>query len=638
MRSRRTIVVDFDTCDKKKLEDDEKLRFEQSIRRRFASVMHTTNVRSIVVSGAVSASNAPPVPPRRKKRKAKPAAIAKSAIEETSPTRLRKPDRKRLAPLPPPPPPPPPPRAIRRIKSHVARDQPQETSNVQTEADDAEETLNSLSSMESPQPPSLQPEDVETEKNHDRNDRQSGRRRETNSPRGRPFVFETRNKYPPLFFTLHDFQNVMSNTMQQRDDDDDTNDEGCKPSVGLSDKCRGSIREFFEKPSLDDEEGNVCFRVTTTNLPFERCLDRAWTATFADRLIENVDESSRFIFEDYIDRSSKVNVRRSAGPMCCDSIQEEATIPRLTKVRFVIESPSSSTPDYELENDDEATCDSLQNIDPLADEEVEEVGWNRGSSVQLTEITDDMDCTDASRAFGQVQDIQEDPDEFGDVPFTSILRNSLDRWYSLENATNFIEAIDKSGQRGRVDPSDPLKQFPLRFDERLNVGEAESKTERCPPLADVSDQTVEDNKEYLDENDSSNGGCETENNNAKTEEAAPDSKWELIRNKVNANFVQDDSTTCERNEYQTSEINSEKSTINGTMVPDQQPIRNEVESNALKGHLLSNRIEGLHLVQTRRNVVPLDATTCQRISRVLTIYRCNNNTWNLTAKHCSLKI
>ncbi|KAK1135156.1 hypothetical protein K0M31_007926 [Melipona bicolor] len=568
--------------------------------------MHTTNVRSIVVSGAESASNAPPVPPRRKKRRAKPAAIARSAEEETSPTRLRKPDRKRLAPLPPPPPPPPtpppppppppPPRAIRRIKSHVARDQPQETSasNVQT-ADDAEETLNSLSSIESSQPPSLQSEDVEAEKNQ-RNERQSDPRRETNSPRGRPFVFETRNKYPPLFFTLHDFQNVMSNTLQQRHDD--TNDEDCEPPVGLS----GSFREFFEKPSLDDEESNLCFRVTTTNLPFERCLDRSWTATFADRLIENVDESSRFIFEDYIDRSSKVNVRRPAGPMCCDSFQEEATIPRLTKVRFVIESPSSSTPDYELENDDEATCDSLQNIDPLADEEAEEVSWNRGSSVQLTEITDDMDdCTDASRAFGQVEDIsQEDPDEFGDVPFSSILRNSLDQWYSLEDTANFIETIDKgsSGRSGRVDSrSDP--QFSLCSEEKLkvegelaDVSEAELKTERCPPLAEVSDETADDNNEYLGEKDLSNGGCENENNlNAETAETVSGSKWELIRNEINANFVRVDSTNCEQNKYPTSEINSEKSTINGTKVSDQQPIKNEVESNVLKGHLLSDRIE-----------------------------------------------
>ena len=55
-------------------------------------------------------------------------------------------------------------------------------------------------------------------------------------------------------------------------------------------------------------------------------------------------------------------------------------------------------------------------------------------------------------------------------------------------------------------------------------------------------------------------------------------------------------------------------------------------------HIVLSVFYDLHLVQTRRNVVPLDATTCQRISRVLTIYRCNNNTWNLTAKHCSLKI
>ena len=597
----------------------QKLRaFQTRVSSTFISVMHTTNVRSIVVSGAESASNAPPVPPRRKKRKAKPAAIAKSAEEETSPTRLRKPDRKRSAPLPPPPPPPP--RAIRRrMKSHVAKHQPQETaSNVQT-VDDAEETLDSLSSIEreSGESSQLQSEDVDSaqaEKNQ-KNDGQSGPKRETNSPRGRPFAFETRNKYPSLFFTLHDFQNVMSNTLQQRNDDDDddnTNDEGCKPSVGLSGSFRGSFREFFEKPSsLDDEESNLCFRVTTTNLPFERCLDRrTWTATFADRLIENMDESSRFIFEDYIDRSSKVNLWQSAGPMCCDSYQEEATVPRLTKVRFVIESPSSSTPDYELENDDEATCDSLQNIDPLADEEVEaEVSWNRGSSVQLTEITDDdMDCTDASRVFGQVQDVQEDSDEFGDVPFSSILKtgSSLDQWYSLEDATNFIETIDERspGQRGRVNFSDPQDHLSHCSEERLkveeelaDVSEAELNTERHPALAEISDdcspednaasdQTVEDNKKYLGEKVLSNGGCENENNNAET----VDSKWELIRNKINANFVRDDSTTCE-NEYPTTEMNSEKSTINGTKVSDQQPIKNAVESNVLEEHLLSNRIE-----------------------------------------------
>ena len=54
-------------------------------------------------------------------------------------------------------------------------------------------------------------------------------------------------------------------------------------------------------------------------------------------------------------------------------------------------------------------------------------------------------------------------------------------------------------------------------------------------------------------------------------------------------------------------------------------------------HIVLSVFYDLHLVQTRRNVVPHDATTCQHLHRVLTIYRCNN-TWNLTAQHCSLKI
>ncbi|XP_043581438.1 uncharacterized protein LOC122567189 [Bombus pyrosoma] len=610
--------------------------------------MHT-NVRSIVVPGTESVSSTPPVPPRRKKRKAKLAAIAKSP-KGTSPIRLRKPDKKRLAPQPPQPPP----RAVGRIKSHVAKDQAEErTSNSQT-VGDAEETLNSLSSnetRETSQPSSLQFEDddsVRIEKaskdENEKNDR-CGSSSETKSPHKRPFVFETfarkeTNKYPPLFFTLHDFQNVMSNTLQR---EDDFNDE---PSANFDssfhDSFRNSLRnsfcEFFEK-SLDDEEDELRFRVTTTNLPFEKCLD-TWTATFTDRLIENFDVPNRFIFEDYVDRSNKVNVRRSAGPMCYDSFEEEPTVPRLTKVRFVIESPSSSTSDHELNNDGETTCcDSLQNIDPLTDEQ--EVSWNRGSSLKLTEVTDDMDCRDMNKAFGQVQDFQENHDEFGDVPFSSILKtgDSLDRWYSLDDATNFIRAIDKEsfGQDDRGNSNGSIgdsighdsQDESLCSEDKLkvaDVSEAESsliklKAECCSVLAEVRDDcserppedngfarasnnctasnNVKDNKKYHDEKDSTREASENENNNVKreiisvgTNEIANNFDWKLefIRNETNVNFVQEDSI-IRRDKYLRTEINGEQSTINETKVFDQQIIKNKVKNNVLKEHLLSNRTE-----------------------------------------------
>lgn len=613
--------------------------------------MHT-NVRSIVVPGTESVSSTPPVPPRRKKRRAKLATIAKSP-KETSPTRLRKPDKKRLAP----PPPPPPPRAVRRIKSHVVKGQAEEsTSNSQT-IGDAEETLNSLSSNETgetSQPSSLQFEDADSvriekaSKDENDEDDKCGSSSETKSPHKRPFVFETftrkeTNKYPPLFFTLNDFQNVMSNTLQR---EDDLNDE---PSASFDssfrdsfrNSLRNSFREFFEK-SLDDEEDDLCFRVTTTSLPFEKCLD-TWTATFADRLIENFDVPSRFIFEDYVDRSNKVNVRRSAGPMCYDSFEEEPTIPRLTKVRFVIESPSSSTSDHELNNDGETTCDSLQNIDPLTDEQ--EVSWNRSSSVKLTEITDDMECTDMNKAFGQVQDFQEDHDEFGDVPFSSILKtgDSLDRWYSLDDATNFVRAIDKGsfGQDDRGNSNDSTgasighdsQDESLCSKEKLkvaDVSEAESsliklKAECRSVLAEVRDDfserppedngfarasnnctasktasSVEDNKKYHDEKDLTSGASENENDNVKREEIISagtnaiannfDWKLELTRNEINVNFVQEDSI-IRRDKYLMTEINEEQSTISETKVFDQQIIKDKVENNVLKKHLLSNRTE-----------------------------------------------
>ncbi|XP_017796235.1 PREDICTED: uncharacterized protein LOC108577565 [Habropoda laboriosa] len=586
--------------------------------------MHT-NVRSIVVSGAESASSTPPVPPRRKKRKAKSVAIAKSP-EGTSLTRLKKSDRKRLAP-------PPPPQATRRIRTHVAEDQPEETTSIARPVDDAEETFNSLSSSETVRggtPSYLQFDDTdpvlstnETTIHDDKNEICSPNRVVADPPyEQRPFIFETlarkeTNKYPPLFFTLQDFQNVMSNTLQQHEEDD-TDD---KSPVEIASSIRDSLRESFENSLEEFEENELCFRVTTTNLPFEKCLD-TWSTTFADHFIEKCDEPSRFIFEDYIDRSNKVNIRRSAGPMCYDSFEEEATVPRLTKVRFVIESPSSSTPDNELNEDGEAMSDSLQNIDPLSDDEI---GWNRtSSSVRLIEITNDTDCTDTRRNVEKQTTVRRISDELADVPpLSSILKtrkNSSAEWSSLEDATNFIEMAGKEAftedEDDRVNSNDsfrasislgsPGRSFKLKA---ADVSKAElslikSKT-KCGSLWtkvkndffngsldnnnvawETAPSSLEDNNESTDE-DSSFEICENEGKSEETVSRIVDETEgdleEESSNEVNANCI-----ICEKGDF---DDNEEESTINEIQVFDEELVRNEVENSVTGDHSIQNEAE-----------------------------------------------
>ncbi|XP_076672452.1 uncharacterized protein LOC143371323 isoform X2 [Andrena cerasifolii] len=395
---------------------------------------------------AESAST-PPVPPRRKKRRAKFAAAAKSP-QRTSPS-LRKPDRKRLAP------PPPPPRAARKAKSQTAQDALEETTSEDPVTQDAEGALNSLSSTETdgaPQPSSLRFEDTDLiptkETSNSANDKKDTRNMARSAAlNDRPFpMFETLrnepNRYPPLLFTLHDFQNVMSDAMPLEEEPSTRSPAG---------SVRDSFRESFEQ-SLD-EENELCFRVTTTNLPFEKCLDR-WNASFADQFIDHVQESSRFIFEDYIDRSNKVNIRRSAGPMCYESFEQEQAVPRLTKVRFVIESPSSSTPNHDLSGDGEDMCDSLQNIEPLVDEVVE---CSYGTSARLTEIKDETNAADGSED-GDHGAGSQDPDEFGDVPFCSVLEtgeSAIER-PPMENALTSAELAEEGSLAGNegVDSND----------------------------------------------------------------------------------------------------------------------------------------------------------------------------------------
>lgn len=548
-----------------------------------------------------------------------------------------------------------------------------------------EGALNSLSSVdtcETSQPSSIQFEEAESRISNVDVDLEARRQRseeeeERNERRGAtslpqqqsPFMFEAlsrkeTNKYPPLLFTLHDFQNVMADTLQHVERDDGSKD---SPKNSLDDRCRDSFHEFFEK-SLDDEGSELSFRVTTTNLPFEKCLDR-WAATLEDQIIENMDQSS-FIFEDYMDRSNKVNIRRSSAPMCYTNEEEEeeprkAVAAKLTKVRFVIESPNSSTPDHEL---DDA---GLPSIDSLASGDAD--GWNRASSVQLTEITNDANWTDTSKVFEQ--GLQED--EFGDVPFSSVLRNSSEEW-SLEDASNLGETIGCSADRfnsTEFDSKSRVFSWPEQKLEITEIGEEEgfgdgsltgekdgfnsaefdsksqafswprekleitevdeeeeekeefgdeslkeedsfnttsrfdSKNQVCPwpreklKITEVGEEgldleccsvlaedggfasnNVEDNKEYLNERNSTNKnitGIISETAATGTEDNT-DSKSVSIGNEINGNFVGKGWAVSEKEDS----FAENKSTINKTKVLDQAT--NQVGNNVLKNNLLSN--------------------------------------------------
>lgn len=347
-------------------------------------------------------------------------------------------------------PPPPPPRAVRRIESPKSKEEKRRERRRRVEEVEAEGTLNSLSSVETcetSQPSSIQLEETDNTSrmsNHvlllEEAARQEEEERAGCSPQQQhqerqeqqqaaPFVFSRKetNKYPPLLFTLHDFQNVMADTLQA--EPDERKDCPAKNSLEFSlddphtSPRRDPFHEFFEK-SLDDEGSELSFRVTTTNLPFEKCLDRWAAATLEDQIIENMPTS--FIFEDYMDRSNRVNIRRSAAPMCYDEEEEggeegRKVVGKLTKVRFVIESPNCSTPERGLDDNDE-----LASIDSLA--RGSEEARSRAPSVQLTEIASWTENTSG---------VLEQEDEFGDVPFSSVLRNSSGEW-SLEEPNNKI--------------------------------------------------------------------------------------------------------------------------------------------------------------------------------------------------------
>lgn len=179
----------------------------------------------------------------------------------------------------------------------------------------------------------------------------------------------TLDKYPPLFFTLHDFENVMSATW----DRDNTS------SAILEEKSS-------EAQILDED---ICFRVTTTSLPFEKCLDK-WRGSFEnDEFAEKFDD---YQLDNNKNKNDQSNVENLSNYKNSDNYHVG------TKVRFVIDDASSSKHNDDVKID--MSCNNLQSCEPtFGDGKTSE--QNVTSFVNLIEIREESadvkDCGDNLR-------------------------------------------------------------------------------------------------------------------------------------------------------------------------------------------------------------------------------------------------
>lgn len=179
----------------------------------------------------------------------------------------------------------------------------------------------------------------------------------------------TLDKYPPLFFTLHDFENVMSATW-----DRDKN----ISSATLEEES--SVAQILDK--------DICFRVTTTNLPFEKCLDR-WRGSFDnDEFTEKFDD---YRLDNNKNENDQTNVKNLSNYENSDNYHIG------TKVRFVIDtSPSKHSDDIKID----MSCDNLQSCEPIFDDG-KTSEQSVASFVNLTEIREESadvkDCGDNLR-------------------------------------------------------------------------------------------------------------------------------------------------------------------------------------------------------------------------------------------------
>ncbi|KYN05665.1 FERM and PDZ domain-containing protein 2 [Cyphomyrmex costatus] len=192
------------------------------------------------------------------------------------------------------------------------------------------------------------------------------------------------DKYPPLFFTLHDFENVVSDTWNRNE------------SVGPRNSQNLHEKESTKAHILDDGD-DVCFRVTTTSLPFEKCLGK-WRDPFDDDFSRKFDD---YRFEDSTNENDKgANDKRSFDYNNVFDNNDESKYHVGTKVRFMIESPGSSRSKRDSNVKISVPCNSLRSHESILNNE--QTGERSTvSSVKLTEIREEFadvkDCCDNAR-------------------------------------------------------------------------------------------------------------------------------------------------------------------------------------------------------------------------------------------------
>jgi len=337
-------------------------------------------------------STKPPVPPRRTKRKIKIApielSVASSSVTETTNDVVISQQKR-----PPPPPPPPllPEKCRRNNSGYVEIRQPQcgiAATCLTTEIEQhhhENRVIDPASGIIEEKP---------------RNDTTSARDNSSNSANDDPFLKSivskpsflsspnvasskrnASNKYPSLFFTLHDFKNVVTDTWS-RNDSVDPGDAG----------SQNLHEEESSKAHMLDDDSDVCFRVTTTNLPFEKCLSR-WKDPFDDGDFVRKFDDCRF--EDSKNENAQINDKRSS-----DFFDNDSKCHVGTKVRFVVESSSSSPTKRDSNVKIGVPCDSSRSHKSILNNE--QVGeQSAASSVRLTEIQEEFadvkDCYDNTR-------------------------------------------------------------------------------------------------------------------------------------------------------------------------------------------------------------------------------------------------
>lgn len=459
----------------------------------------------------VEITGPPPVPPRRRKRKTdiivapKPIIRTKTSVKDDKGSLHNGSSRRERKPRSLPPPPPVPRSVIpHRTKPRITSNDylaPASTDNARTgdpevisdqvklpskaSAQGFSEartkprfTVTQVTSIENDV--SIAAELDPTSETHD--NRSSGGwdyRNENQSGRSSPMP----QNYSPLFFTMRDFESVMAHSSKCDRSLSQQFDTITTPDKSTPNLITAFIENSdFHESNDENNEEQVCFRVTTTNVPFEKCLGD-WNVPYDSCAFDHQFEGTEdhYIFEDYMDHRQNPKLRSTAAAFLFDdntfpnfNTEEPTTFHSATKVRFVIESPTASTLDPD-------TPESLSNFESLVnDDEI-----TNKSSVIITEITETTEKIEKQEAI----DEPENPDEFGDVPFSSLIGNEL----KIDGNSDFCKNF-QSGQFLSADkvPTDG------NFNNACDLGEEKNSHNLSRPRSTPSPRFMSPKKRRFD--------------------------------------------------------------------------------------------------------------------------------------------